>query len=141
MITVDELATYLRQEVSMVTQQQQTPILADISQDPSQGSFFFFNRQRQVASGLVKNWDPSRLTPFGVTTEQRFLEAKRLYEAQQYAEAKTLFEKASHDGHAQAARYVGLLYGYGQGCGRTTLQPASGLRRPPQLGMSAHENV
>jgi hypothetical protein len=114
-VTVDELATYLRQEVDLATQGTQIPLPADISPHGSLGGFFFLNRKRQVASGYVKDWQPSRLSPFGVTAEQHFLDGKRLYVAQQYPEAKARFEEAASRGHANAARYVGLLYRDGQG--------------------------
>jgi TPR repeat protein len=107
--------TYLHEEVRMATQQKQAPIAADISLHGSLGGFFFLNRQRQVARGSTKEWNPYGHSSFGIKPEQQLVEAKRLYEAQQYAEAKTLFEEAASGGHVEAPLYLGWLYDSGEG--------------------------
>ena len=64
-ITVDEIATYLREEVSLATNQAQIPIPADLALNRSLGGFFFLNRQRMIANGVVPEWPPRRGTSFG----------------------------------------------------------------------------
>jgi Caspase domain len=65
-ITVDELAAYLREEVSLATNQDQVPIPADLEPNRSLGGFFFLDRQRMVDNGFVPAWDPSKASPLGV---------------------------------------------------------------------------
>lgn len=57
-ITVDEIYSYLRQEVQLVTSNGQTPQLGDISQNGSSGSFFFLSRRPRITANLIAEWDP-----------------------------------------------------------------------------------
>jgi len=51
-ITVDEIATYLKEEVSWETNGVEIPVLSDLAPEGSLGGFFFINRQRlRVPSG------------------------------------------------------------------------------------------
>jgi len=68
-ITVDEIATYLREEVSLATNHMQVPLPADLALNRSIGGFFFLNRQRMVDKGVVPQWNPSQATSFGVVSE------------------------------------------------------------------------
>ncbi|HUQ95825.1 MAG TPA: hypothetical protein VM120_29375, partial [Bryobacteraceae bacterium] len=65
-VTVDELATYLKQEISISSDQHQNPMAGDISKNGSLGGFFFLNRQRQVTQGIVKHWNAKKLKPLGL---------------------------------------------------------------------------
>jgi hypothetical protein len=65
-VTVDELATYLRREIQAFTDQRQNPIPADLSKDGSRGSFFFWNRRREIEARLAPEWDDARGVPFGM---------------------------------------------------------------------------
>jgi hypothetical protein len=58
-ITVDELYSYLRQEVQLVTNNAQTPQWGDISANGSSGSFFFLSRQPRIDAGLISDWTSS----------------------------------------------------------------------------------
>jgi Caspase domain len=64
-ITVDELAAYLKQEIRISSDEHQNPMDGDISKNGSMGGFFFLNRQRQVSKGYVKDWNPARLSSSG----------------------------------------------------------------------------
>ena len=65
-ITVDELAAYLRREVQISTDQDQNPLMGDLSPHGSSGGFFFFNRQPLVEARFLPGWDERRGVPFGV---------------------------------------------------------------------------
>nr|HRC87791.1 hypothetical protein [Thermoanaerobaculia bacterium] len=56
-VTVEELASYLRQQVRAETNQAQNPILGDLTPGGSLGGFFFLNRARQVRAGIAKPWE------------------------------------------------------------------------------------
>jgi hypothetical protein len=68
-ITVDELATYLKQEIRISSDQRQNPMAGDISTNGSLGGFFFLNRRKMIANGVVPEWSPKRVTPFGITPD------------------------------------------------------------------------
>jgi uncharacterized caspase-like protein len=56
-ITVDEIATYLQEEVRFATNQEQIPVPADLALNRSLGGFFFLNRQKMIANGVVPDWN------------------------------------------------------------------------------------
>jgi TPR repeat protein len=114
-VTVDELATYLKQEIRIFSDQHQNPMEGDLSKDGSLGGFFFLNRGRQVARGNVRAWSPVKLSPFGIEAEQEFIEAKRLYSNREYTIAKPLFERAATAGNLEAAAYLGVMYDFALG--------------------------
>lgn len=62
-MTVDELASYLKYEVQVSTDQTQNPQFGDISKNGSLGGFFFLNRLKPVEAGMLKAWNPT--TSFG----------------------------------------------------------------------------
>ncbi len=64
-VTVDDLAAYLRREVQISTEQQQNPLPGDLSRDGSLGGFFFFNRRPLVEKSVLPAWDTARGLPFG----------------------------------------------------------------------------
>jgi len=108
-ITVDEIATYLREEVSFATHQQQTPIPADLAPNRSQGGFFFLNRQRMNAMGLVPAWNSANARSFGTKAED-IATAIQYYDNNQLSEAFPLFLKLAESGNGKAAMYVAKLY-------------------------------
>jgi hypothetical protein len=114
-ITVDEIATYLREEVSLSTNQEQIPIPADLALNRSLGGFFFLNRQKMVANGLAPAWNPNRSTPFGARVEETLISAKQYYAASQYDQALPLLRKAAEAGNGEAAFYLGSMYQEGKG--------------------------
>lgn len=65
LVGVYELFTYLQNEIQIFTDQNQNPWVGDLSLHGSKGQFFFLNRDRQVAKGVVPEWKPERATPFG----------------------------------------------------------------------------
>jgi formylglycine-generating enzyme required for sulfatase activity len=64
-VTVDDLAAYLRREVQISTDQQQNPLPGDLSRDGSLGGFFFFNRRPLVEAKVLPAWDAAKGVPFG----------------------------------------------------------------------------
>jgi len=56
-ITIDELVSYLRTEVTLATSGKQTPRVGDISLNGSQGSFYFLNRSHHVTVAKVSGWN------------------------------------------------------------------------------------
>jgi TPR repeat protein len=114
-ITAHELGTYLVEEVRLATQGEQTPIPADISLHRSRGAFFFLNRQKQIARGIVPDWDRSQATPLGLAAEQDLVKAKSLYTAKDYDSARSLFTQAANAGNAEAMSYLGYMYAAGRG--------------------------
>ncbi len=64
-ITVGEIGTYVREQISAMSGQAQTPRVGDLLKLGSSGSFFFFNRQRQVANGIWQPWTPPEHIAFG----------------------------------------------------------------------------
>jgi len=109
-VTVDELASYLKQEIRIFSDQRQNPMAGDISKDGSTGGFFFLNRSRQVQAGIVRIWDPARATPFGITPEEKYLEGVKFVRAKEYAAGRLSFEQAAADENASAMFALGALY-------------------------------
>ncbi len=64
-VTVDELAGYLKQEVRQASDESVNPQAGDISRHGSVGGFFFLNRGRQVEAGVVGPWKPESLIAIG----------------------------------------------------------------------------
>jgi tetratricopeptide (TPR) repeat protein len=64
-VTVDDLAAYLRREVQITTDQRQNPMSGDLSRDGSSGGLFFFNRQPLIEARDLPRWDAVRGVPFG----------------------------------------------------------------------------
>jgi hypothetical protein len=114
-ITAHEIGTYLVEEVPLATGREQTPIPADISLRRSLGTFFFLNRQKQVAKGIVPDWDRSQASPLGSAAAQDLVKARGFYAAMDYAAARPLFTQAANAGNAEAMVYLGVLYYNGQG--------------------------
>jgi hypothetical protein len=67
-VTVDELAAYLKREVQIATDQRQNPIPGDLSRDGSLGGFFFFNRLPLIDKQMLPKWDTAAGKPFGART-------------------------------------------------------------------------
>ena len=109
-ITVDEIATYLREEVSLATKQEQIPIPADLALNRSLGGFFFLNRQKMAVNGITPEWNPKRATSFGVSAEETLLTAQKYLKAEQYDQAVPLFRRAADAGSGEASRYLGVMY-------------------------------
>ena len=133
-ITVEEIATYLRQEVSLNTGQSQTPILTDLKRGGSNGGFFFLNRQRMVDRGFIPAWDPERNTSFGAEAVVTLKNARDLYTAGNYDAAFPIFNKAAQDGNGEAARYVGFMYEKGSGTKADYAQAVSWYRKAADAG-------
>lgn len=68
-VTVDEIATYLKYEVTISTDQTQNPQFGDISKNGSLGGFFFLNRSKPVQAGVMTAWNPGRA--FGTQGRER----------------------------------------------------------------------
>jgi tetratricopeptide (TPR) repeat protein len=66
-VTVDELAAYLKQGVQVSTDQNQNPQAGDLLRGGSHGGFFFLNRHRQVEEGLLPPWPPEAGTAYGAS--------------------------------------------------------------------------
>ncbi len=64
-ITLDELYTYVRQKVKQESSQLQNPRGGALAPNKQSGGFFFFNRQKQVATGVSAPWDPAKARAFG----------------------------------------------------------------------------
>lgn len=133
-ITVDEIATYLREEVSLATNQEQIPIPADLALNRSLGGFFFLSRQKMIANGVIAEWNPKRATAFGVDAENKLLSAKNYYSHQQYAQALPLLRSAAGTGNAEAAWFLGLMYEYGRGVPKDDAQAVSWYRKAAEAG-------
>lgn len=74
-VTVDEIATYLKYEVTISTDQTQNPQFGDISKNGSLGGFFFLNRLKPVEAGVMTAWNPSQSRAFGTQAGQPTQEA------------------------------------------------------------------
>ena len=75
-ITVDEIHTFLREEVSFATNQSQTPVFVDLALNRSQGGFFFLSRQKMVANNIVPAWPPEGGIPAGLATKLKVGDSK-----------------------------------------------------------------
>ncbi len=64
-VTVDELASYLKYEVQVSTDQNQNPQFGDISKNGSLGGFFFLNRLKPLEAGMMTAWKPGAGLAFG----------------------------------------------------------------------------
>ena len=134
-ITVDEISTYLREEVSLATDQEQVPIPADLALNRSLGGFFFLDRQRMVENGIVPEWNPRRASAFGVDAEEKMIKAKRYYQAGQYDRAMPLFRSAAEAGNGEAAFYLATLYFDGRGgLPKDDAQAVSWIRKAAEAG-------
>jgi WD40 repeat protein len=71
-ITVDEINSYLYQVVSQATNQDQTPIMADLLPTQSLGGFFFLNSQKVVSQLNVPPGPASGQKTFGGCAQTRF---------------------------------------------------------------------
>lgn len=134
-ITVDEIATYLQEEVALATHQEQIPIPVDLALNRSLGGFFFLSRQKMIANGAVTEWNPRHATPFGVVAEEAVINAKKYYSDRQYAKALPLFLSAAKSHNAEAARYLGTMYESGQGgLPKDDAQAVSWFRKAAETG-------
>ncbi len=133
-VTVDEIATYLREEVSFATNQDQIPIPSDLALNRSLGGFFFLNRQKMVSSGIVPEWTPKRATAFGIKAEEALLSAKGYWDKQQYDRALPLLLSASEGGNAEAASYLGFMYESGWAVPKDDTQAVSWYRKAAEGG-------
>jgi len=81
-ISYEELASYLTQEIRIFTDQRQNPKAGDISRNGSgDGGFFFLNRGRQLKAGVVTDWNSNRAIAFGETfTDGNFIKGKAVFE-------------------------------------------------------------
>lgn len=61
-ITVDELSSYLRDEISLFTDNRQNPIPGDLDANGSKGGFVFLNRDRQVTASVAPVWNPANMS-------------------------------------------------------------------------------
>ena len=64
-ITANELDLYVTSEVQLETNGKQNPKGSDISDDTSNGSFFFLNRARPIRAGYMKEWVRDKARPMG----------------------------------------------------------------------------
>jgi hypothetical protein len=64
-VTVDELFSYLKNQISAFTNQNQVPMWGDLRLKGSSGGFFFLNRDRQISARLAPSWDPRKARSFG----------------------------------------------------------------------------
>ena len=83
-VTVNELAAYLRQEVQISTEHHQNPQAGDISPDGSRGGFFLLNRGRMVDENLMQPWPPQNGQPYGGVVEPDAQVAELLEQADVY---------------------------------------------------------
>jgi tetratricopeptide (TPR) repeat protein len=139
-ITVYELFGYLRQEVQMFTDQDQNPQVGDLSLHRSKGEFFFLNRHRQVARGVLPEWRPELATPLGIKAEKAFLEGKNLYKAGDYELALPLFLKSADQGNSEAMQYIGVLYLYGWGVKKNYSEAIRWFRKGAAAGSAGSMN-
>jgi TPR repeat protein len=114
-ITAFELASYLRREIQVFTDQLQNPQVGDISKHGSQGEFFFLNREKQVAQRIVPELEPDRRTAMGIDAEKLLKQGKEYYGAEQYHLALPLFQQSADLGNSSAMVFLGWMYlnGYG----------------------------
>ena len=70
-VTVDEIATYLKYEVTISTDQTQNPQFGDISKNGSLGGFFFLNRLKAVEARVMPPWNPGKSLAFGIPSGER----------------------------------------------------------------------
>lgn len=115
LITVDELATYLKLEIQIFTDQKQNPQPGDISRNRSLGSFFFLNRRRQVEQRVLPEWTPAKKTPFGIAAKKAIVDGKEKYNKGDYESALVLFSEAAEAGEATAMYMLGLMHYHGRG--------------------------
>ncbi|MBY5393159.1 MULTISPECIES: caspase domain-containing protein [Rhizobium] len=64
-VSVNELSAYLKDSVSVFSEDRQNPRPADLMVGGSPGGFFFLDRRKQVENGVVTAWNPSALRAFG----------------------------------------------------------------------------
>ncbi len=83
-VTVNELAAYLKQTVQVSTDQHQNPRAGDILTGGSPGGLFFLNRHRQVEQGLMPPWPPEEGRAYGASPPQIQKIAKLLEQADAY---------------------------------------------------------
>ncbi len=126
-VTVDDLAAYLRREVQISTDQQQNPLPGDLSRDGSLGGFFFFNRRPLVEDRVVPAWDANKGLPFGqpsktderdaaATVRLALPSANGLGGLQKDdREAARLYRLAADQGNANAQANLGFFYEKGRG--------------------------
>lgn len=72
-VLYSEIASYLRAEVSIFTDQHQNPHFGDISRDGSSGEFFFLNRRRQVEEKNVPTIEFEKAKPMGELRVEKIL--------------------------------------------------------------------
>jgi Sel1 repeat len=137
LITVDEIATYLREEVGLATNQEQIPIPADLALNRSLGGFFFLSRQKMIANGVVPEWSPKRATPFGINAEETLIIAKKYDADGQWGRALPLFRKAAEAANGEAAFHLGFMYKNGRGVPKDDAQAVSWFRRSANAGYAA----
>ncbi len=134
MIVVDELATYLRQEIQIFTDQRQNPQAGDISKHGSRGSFFFLDRRRQVESEVLPDWKPERKTAYGVESEKAVLEGRKKLQTQDYGSASTAFQSGAAQGNPEAMLRLGMMYAAGQGVQQDLDQAVAWLSKSAAAG-------
>lgn len=66
-VSVDELAAYLKNNIRLFSEDQQNPRAADLMIGTSPGGFFFLDRRRQFEKHVVPRWEPT--SPFGEASE------------------------------------------------------------------------
>jgi formylglycine-generating enzyme required for sulfatase activity len=67
-VTVDELATWLKLDIRQTYGERVNPQAGDLLPQKSLGGFFFLNRRRQREGGVVPPWDPTKIVTFGQQT-------------------------------------------------------------------------
>jgi TPR repeat protein len=99
-ITVDELYSYLKQEVQVATDQEQNPRLGDLLMKGSKGGFFFLNRDHTAAVS-----EP----------EEPLEQGRRCYRQKDYEAALSFFRQAAIGGSVEAMGQLSDMYFEGRG--------------------------
>ena len=114
-VTVTELYSYLKAQVQVSTDQDQNPQLGDLFLHRSQGEFFFLNRDRQIAQGVVPPFQKELATSFGAQADKALQIGKQQFRSGNYAEAFNAFNTAARQGSPEAMHHLAYLYYSGLG--------------------------
>jgi TPR repeat protein len=136
-ITTYELATYLRREIQLFTDQRQNPQLGDISRHGSKGEFFFLNRSRNVNRTVAQAWESSRSKAFGVDAAVALATGDSAHRAGDYVRALEYYGRAADGGQLMAMSYLGWMYYDGKGVPADTGEAVKWFRRAADRGHAA----
>lgn len=133
-VTVYELFSYLKREVQISTDQDQNPQVGDLSIHGSKGEFFFLNRDRQVAKGILPHWMPDRAIRLGGKAESALVKGKQYLDAKQYDSAFLFFRQSAKLGNNSAKEYIAWLYENGLGVEQDRAQAVRFYREAAEAG-------